>query len=264
MAASLEMSAADAGACRTPLAIPSVDGEDREIAHAEEDQGRADRPCAGGGARRSATGAPSWRSNRPSSRTACPIRRTSRRRRRSRRRCGRRAPCRRRSRSSTGGSRSGCRRDRARPARQREGRRQGVAPRPCRRDRGEHANAGTTVAATMAIAARAGIEVFATGGIGGVHRGAEADLRHLRRPDRACAERRSRSSAPAASRSSTSPRRWSFWRRRACRWSATAPTSFPPSSRGRAATGSTIASTRRPRSRRSSAWSESSGRGAAS
>jgi pseudouridine-5'-phosphate glycosidase len=36
------------------------------------------------------------------------------------------------------------------------------------------ATAGTTVAATMAIAARAGIEVFATGGIGGVHRGAEA------------------------------------------------------------------------------------------
>ena len=35
------------------------------------------------------------------------------------------------------------------------------------------ANAGTTVAATMAIAARAGIEVFATGGIGGVHRGAD-------------------------------------------------------------------------------------------
>jgi pseudouridylate synthase len=34
-------------------------------------------------------------------------------------------------------------------------------------------DAGTTVAATMAIAARAGIAVFATGGIGGVHRGAE-------------------------------------------------------------------------------------------
>ncbi|MBT0773894.1 pseudouridine-5'-phosphate glycosidase [Kineosporia sp. J2-2] len=34
------------------------------------------------------------------------------------------------------------------------------------------ATAGTTVAATMYIAARAGIGVFATGGIGGVHRGA--------------------------------------------------------------------------------------------
>jgi pseudouridine-5'-phosphate glycosidase len=33
--------------------------------------------------------------------------------------------------------------------------------------------AGTTVAATMALAARAGISLFATGGIGGVHRGAE-------------------------------------------------------------------------------------------
>jgi len=49
------------------------------------------------------------------------------------------------------------------------------------------ANAGTTVAATMAIAARAGIPVFATGGIGGVHRGAEetfdisADLTELAR-----------------------------------------------------------------------------------
>ncbi len=45
----------------------------------------------------------------------------------------------------------------------------------------------TTVAATMIIAARAGIHVFATGGIGGVHRGAEtsfdisADLQELAR-----------------------------------------------------------------------------------
>ena len=45
----------------------------------------------------------------------------------------------------------------------------------------------TTVAATVAIAARAGIRVFATGGIGGVHRGAEesgdvsADLHALAR-----------------------------------------------------------------------------------
>jgi pseudouridine-5'-phosphate glycosidase len=38
------------------------------------------------------------------------------------------------------------------------------------------ATAGTTVAATMAIAASAGIEVFGTGGIGGVHRGAEETL----------------------------------------------------------------------------------------
>src|SRR5271165_3196316 len=47
--------------------------------------------------------------------------------------------------------------------------------------------AGTTVAATMFIAQHAGIEIFATGGIGGVHRGAEetfdisADLVELSR-----------------------------------------------------------------------------------
>ena len=47
----------------------------------------------------------------------------------------------------------------------------------------------TTVAATMIAAARAGIAVFATGGIGGVHRGAEtsfdvsADLHELARTD---------------------------------------------------------------------------------
>jgi pseudouridylate synthase len=35
-------------------------------------------------------------------------------------------------------------------------------------------SAGTTVSATMVIAALAGIRVFATGGVGGVHRGAEA------------------------------------------------------------------------------------------
>ena len=49
------------------------------------------------------------------------------------------------------------------------------------------AMAGTTVATTMQIAALAGISVFATGGIGGVHRGAEetfdisADLEELGR-----------------------------------------------------------------------------------
>ncbi len=49
------------------------------------------------------------------------------------------------------------------------------------------ADGATTVAATMALAAAAGIEVFATGGIGGVHRGAEsswdisADLTELAR-----------------------------------------------------------------------------------
>ena len=48
-------------------------------------------------------------------------------------------------------------------------------------------SAGTTVAATMYVASLAGIEIFATGGIGGVHRGAEetfdisADLVELSR-----------------------------------------------------------------------------------
>lgn len=48
-------------------------------------------------------------------------------------------------------------------------------------------NGATTVAGTMAIAAMAGISIFATGGIGGVHRGAErsfdisADLEELER-----------------------------------------------------------------------------------
>ena len=38
------------------------------------------------------------------------------------------------------------------------------------------ATAGTTVSATMLIADRAGIAVFATGGVGGVHRGAESSF----------------------------------------------------------------------------------------
>ena len=48
---------------------------------------------------------------------------------------------------------------------------------------------GTTVAATMMLAARAGVRVFATGGIGGVHRGAgtsfdvSADLQELARTE---------------------------------------------------------------------------------
>jgi len=40
----------------------------------------------------------------------------------------------------------------------------------------ERRDAGTTVAATMILAKRAGIRVFATGGIGGVHRGYESTL----------------------------------------------------------------------------------------
>jgi len=53
----------------------------------------------------------------------------------------------------------------------------------------EGADGATTVAATMIIAAGAGIRIFATGGIGGVHRGGErsfdisADLEELARTD---------------------------------------------------------------------------------
>ena len=49
----------------------------------------------------------------------------------------------------------------------------------------QNGSAGTTVSATMRIAALAGIDIFATGGVGGVHRGAEetfdisADLTEL-------------------------------------------------------------------------------------
>ena len=39
-----------------------------------------------------------------------------------------------------------------------------------------HEDGATTVATTMIIAAMAGIRVFATGGIGGVHRGAETTM----------------------------------------------------------------------------------------
>lgn len=49
----------------------------------------------------------------------------------------------------------------------------------------KRANGATTVAATMAIAHRAGLRIFATGGIGGVHRGTafdvSADLQELGR-----------------------------------------------------------------------------------
>ena len=40
----------------------------------------------------------------------------------------------------------------------------------------------TTVATTMWVAHRFGIQVFATGGIGGVHREQAAQQRHQRRP----------------------------------------------------------------------------------
>ena len=41
---------------------------------------------------------------------------------------------------------------------------------------GKHFNGGTTIAATMILAHLAGIKIFATGGLGGVHRGAESSM----------------------------------------------------------------------------------------
>ncbi|TLD18302.1 IdgA domain-containing protein [Venturia nashicola] len=41
---------------------------------------------------------------------------------------------------------------------------------------GKHFNGGTTIAGTMILAQLAGIRVFATGGLGGVHRGAESSM----------------------------------------------------------------------------------------
>jgi len=42
--------------------------------------------------------------------------------------------------------------------------------------RGQKLNGGTTIAATMILAHLAGIKIFATGGLGGVHRGGEKSL----------------------------------------------------------------------------------------
>ena len=71
---------------------------------------------------------------------------------------------------------------------------------------------GTTVAATSVLAARAGIRVFATGGLGGVHRGAaetfdeSADLTVLSRTPITVV-------SAGSSPSWTSRPRWSGWRR---------------------------------------------------
>ena len=75
---------------------------------------------------------------------------------------------------------------------------------------------GTTVAATMFAAAKAGIRVFATGGIGGVHRGAERtfDVSAISRNWRAP---RSAWCAPGPRISSIWRRPWSTWRPGACR-----------------------------------------------
>jgi pseudouridine-5'-phosphate glycosidase len=136
--------------------------------------------------------------------------------------------------------------------------------------RGE--DGATTVAATMIIAAMAGIRVMATGGIGGVHRGVEetmdisADLEELARTNIAvvCAGIKSvldigrtleyleTVGVPVVGfRTDSVP---AFYARsRAYQWSAFAPTRYPPSMHAAAVSRSTIALTiRRRRLRRSS------------
>ena len=113
-------------------------------------------------------------------------------------------------------------------------------------------SAGTTVAATMRLAHLAGIRVFATGGIGGVHRGAEttfdvsADLDELAtHPRGRRLGRRQGDPRPAPhAGGARDPRRASS--------SATGPTSSRRSSAAPVAWRSTTAPTRRPSSRPSS------------
>jgi pseudouridylate synthase len=73
----------------------------------------------------------------------------------------------------------------------------------------------TTVAATAQLAALAGIRVFATGGLGGVHRG-RARVGTYPRTSLPSPARPWPSSAPGSSPSSTFQRRWSTWRPWAC------------------------------------------------
>jgi pseudouridine-5'-phosphate glycosidase len=111
-------------------------------------------------------GRPSSRWSRRSSPTGCRTPTTSTRAARSRQRCARRAPSR-DDRVVDGTVRVGLDEDALAVA---------AAGWPRRRPRaaagrGRGASAATTVSATAHLAARAGIRVFATGGLGGVHRG---------------------------------------------------------------------------------------------
>ena len=104
----------------------------------------------------------------------------------------------------------------------------------------------TTVATTMMLAEMAGIKVFATGGIGGVHRGAEltfdisADLQELAATKVAvvCAGAKSLLDIP---KTLNTLRRW------ACRCWAWAPRISPPSTAAKAAARPTQRSTPRPK-----------------
>ena len=94
------------------------------------------------------------------------------------------APCRRRSRSSTARSRVGLDDARSRRSpRATDVAKCGVRDLAVVAARG--GSGATTVAATAHLAARAGIRVFATGGLGGVHREARETLGRVGRPRRA-------------------------------------------------------------------------------
>ena len=143
-----------------------------------------------------ADGAPSSRWRARSSATACPTRRTSRWRPRSRGSSARAARSPRPSPCWTAGR---GRPDAARPrtARHQPRRDQGQRARPAVRRRARHGTARPRSPRPCGSRRWPGIRVFVTGGLGGVHRGAQRDLRHQRRPDRAGRRPRSRSSRPA-------------------------------------------------------------------
>ena len=121
-----------------------------------------------------AGGGRSSRSSRRSSPTACRGRTTARIAREIEARGARpAAPCRPRSRCSTGRCASGLDDAAARGGRHARRRRQAAARATSPLAAARGASGATTVAATAHVAARAGIRVFATGGLGGVHREAQ-------------------------------------------------------------------------------------------
>ena len=115
------------------------------------------------------------------------------------------------------------------------------------------ADGATTVAATMWLADASGLSVFATGGIGGVHRGeahdVSADLTELGRTGHGGGVRR------CQGRSWTCPPRARRWRRPGCWWRGGARTSCRRSTRRGAGCRWTCAWTRRRRRRRCGARS---------
>ena len=148
--------------------------------------------------------------------------------------------------------------ERARAVRRAGRRHEGGAARLPGRGREPAALGATTVSATMWAAARAGIEVGATGGIGGVHRGAHPDVSAP--TSWSSRARRGCWCASGRSRSSIRPRRRRSSRSSASRSSATGSTGCRSSWRARRRSSWSTEPTarmRRPRwpaPRRISAW----------